>query len=143
MSTFVAHSTVRLQHTDAAGILFFANQLIFAHEAYEKFMEHIGHSFVSIFDSSDYIIPIVHAEADYVGPLRVGDAITVELTIENIGNSSFVIAYYIRAVDGTEVGKCRTVHVAADRNSQSKIPIPASLRNALERFRESSAHVDP
>lgn len=134
MPSYKYSRTVRLQDTDAAGILFFANWFIFAHEAYETLMENIGHGFARLFETEPYIIPIVHAEADYKRPLRVGDEINVELTVANIGASSFVLEYILRTSDGNIAGTCRTVHVAMDKESKEKIQLPDKLRQGLSNY---------
>jgi len=123
--------TVRLQDTDAAGILFFANWFIFAHEAYERMMNEIGFGFARLFEKESYIIPIVHAEADYSKPLRVGDKIEVELIVAEMGATSYTLEYILRTTDGQTAGTCRTVHVTMDKSSNKKIPLPDELRQGL------------
>ena len=124
---------VKLQDTDAAGILFFASQLIYAHETFEKFMEQIGFDVPRILKDESYILPIVHADADYSRPLGVGDRLEIELIVAEIGNTSFTLNYFVRKEDGSDVGSCRTVHVTIDKNNRKKIPLPTELRQALEK----------
>lgn len=137
MAIFRNRITVRLQDTDAAGILFFANQLIFAHETYEKFMEEIDCSLASVLEQHSYLIPLVHAEADYAKPVTVGDEIDVEMTVANIGDTSFTLDYLLMGTDGAEIGRCRTVHVTVSKSDMKKIPLPTELREGLERYYES------
>jgi len=131
--------SVRMQDTDAAGILFFANQLVYAHETYEKLLEHIGVSFLSILKDESYFVPIVHAEANYSKSLAVGQPIVIELTVERLGNTSYTLAYSIKAEDGTEVGTCRTVHVTVSRDGFKKIPLPDKLRTGLSKYSDSGS----
>ncbi len=137
LATYINRLTVRLQDTDAAGILFFANQLVFAHETYEKFMEDIDCSLASVLERDSYLIPLVHAEADYAKPVTVGDEIDVEMTVANIGNTSFTLDYLLMGTDGAEIGRCRTVHVTVSKSDMKKIPLPTELREGLERYHES------
>ena len=137
MATYKNRLTVKLQHTDAAGILFFTNQLVFAHETYERFMEEIDCGFAHILQQRPYHIPIVHAEADYAKSVTVGDEIDVEMTVANIGNTSFTLDYLLTGTDGAEIGRCRTVHVTVSKSDSKKTPIPAELRDGLERYYES------
>lgn len=134
MATFKNRVTIRLQDTDAAGILFFASQFVYAHETYEKMMESIGVSFAHILDNEPYLIPLVHAEADYSKALRVGQPLDVELTVEKIGTTSFTLAYVFKSENGETVGSCKTVHVTASKSDFGKIPLPAKLRDGLARF---------
>lgn len=136
MAVFRDKVTVRLQHTDAAGVLFFANHIVLAHETYEKFMEQIDCSFASILDEEPFLVLIIHAEADFRRPVAVGDRIDVEMRIIDIGNTSFILEYRLNASDGSEISRCKTVHVATDKDSGKKIPLPTKLRTKLESFRD-------
>ena len=82
---FIHQTTIRLHHTDAAGLLFFADQFKLAHDAYESFMESIGYPFAPLLRTSQYLLPIVHAEADYGAALSTGDKITIQVTAERVG----------------------------------------------------------
>ena len=63
-------TTIRLHQTDAAGVVFFSNLFVIAHDAYESFLEsHLPLN--AILSDGVYIIPIVHAEADYLLPLAL------------------------------------------------------------------------
>jgi 1,4-dihydroxy-2-naphthoyl-CoA hydrolase len=138
LATYTNRVTVKLQDTDAAGILFFTNQLVFAHETYEKFMEDIDCSLARVFEQCSYHIPLVHAEADYAKPVTVGDEIDVEMTVANIGKTSFTLDYSLTGTDGAEIGRCRTVHVTVGKSDMKKIPLPTEIREGLERYYESS-----
>ena len=129
MYTF--ETSVRLHDTDAAGILFFANQFKFAHDAYESFLRENNLGFARIFNESDYLLPIVHAEADYKATLDVGDKLSVQMKTEKIGDSSFTLSYDIMNSGGDNIGRVRTVHVCMDRGTLLKKTIPAPLRKAL------------
>ena len=123
--------SVKLHDTDAAGLLFFANQFKMAHDAYEGFMEQIGFSFARIFQDEDFLLPIVHAEADYKARLQVGDRLTIHLTVEKIGDSSFVLLYDLSDADGKSAGMVRTVHVCTDEGTGKKRSLPDELRRGL------------
>jgi 1,4-dihydroxy-2-naphthoyl-CoA hydrolase len=130
---FIAHNKVRMHDTDMAGILFFAKQFRFAHDALEDFVESQGLSFDHVFHKEQFVFVVVHAEADYLAPLKVGDLLEVQLSVERIGTSSFTINYNIyRQSDRKLVGTAKTVHVTLDMKTREKIPIPLSLRSKLE-----------
>lgn len=130
---FIAHNKVRMHDTDMAGILYFARQFRFVHDALEDFVESEGISFDRVFHQEHFVFVIVHVEADYLAPLRVGDLLEVHLEVEKIGNSSFTIHYKIYRQDRTLVGTAQTVHVALDSKKRTKIPIPTILRHKLEK----------
>jgi len=65
-------TTVRLHHTDAAGILFFAHLFVIVHKCYGLFLEPEV-TFNSIFNEQNLKMQIVHTEADYYKPLRTSE----------------------------------------------------------------------
>lgn len=130
---FTYKTKIRLHDTDAAGIIFFANQFKILHDAYEDLLEKFGWSFQTMLQGSDVFLPIVHAESDYLTPVFVGDNITISIKVSRIGTTSFSFLYEIKR-GKTLVGTGKTVHVTIDQKSRKKIPLPLSLRKALEHF---------
>ena len=130
----MTQNKVRMHDTDMAGIIFFASQFRFMHDAWEDLMSHEELSFDHLFTSETYAFVIVHAEADYKFPLKAGDSLEICLEIEKIGNSSFTVFYKIYKSDHTLVGTGKTVHVTIDRLSRKKIPIPEQLRTILHKY---------
>jgi len=129
--------TVRLHDTDAAGILFYASQFLYVHDAYEELLRLIGLPIASMLRDEPFILPIVHAEAQYMKPLTVGDEITVALQVGKIGETSFVLEYELFDINGQLVGKARTVHVAVSKQTQNKIVLPEKLQRALKTFQSA------
>jgi 1,4-dihydroxy-2-naphthoyl-CoA hydrolase len=123
---------VKLHETDAAGLLFFSNQFKFVHDAYETLLEDIGFGFAELLQNKPYFLPIVHAEADYKMPLFVGDVIEIQVTVENVGTTSFTFAYKLLNTKGELVGTARTVHVTIDKSTHKKIPLPAEMRSKID-----------
>ena len=125
--------SVRLHDTDAAGRLYFANQFRLAHEAYEAFMDSIGHGLPALLAKGRLALPIVHATADFRSPLRLGHQVTIEIRPLRIGKTSFTLVYRF-AADGRTAGQVTTVHVAVDAKRGIKQALPARLRTALQKF---------
>jgi 1,4-dihydroxy-2-naphthoyl-CoA hydrolase len=131
---FISKNKVRMHDTDMAGILYFPKQFRFCHEALEDFVESQGLSFNEVFNEKPYVFVIRHCEADYFAPLYVGDDLLVELRIESIGTSSFVVAYKIfKEPTHTLIGTAQTVHVTLDNVNRTKIPVPDEIRATFEK----------
>ena len=124
---------VRMNDTDAAGILFFANQFSIVHEVYEDFMESIGCGFAHLLDKANFFVPIVHAEADYKKSVSVGERLQIKLVVEKVGETSFTMFYALIGKNRRRVGTVRTVHVSVSRSSKKKIPLPAHLKKILKK----------
>lgn len=130
---FVGYNQVRMHDTDMAGILYFARQFRFVHDAIEDFFAAEGLPFDYLFHKEPFVSVIVHCEADYLAILKVGDRLETHLWIEKIGKTSFHVAYEIYR-DKTLIGRAKTVHVTLTRITRKKKTIPKKLLSILERY---------
>ncbi|HEV7622233.1 MAG TPA: thioesterase family protein [Flavisolibacter sp.] len=129
---FVYRTQIRLKDTDATGVLYFAQQFPMAMEAWEECLKARGFPLQQLLDSP-YLMPVVHAEADYLAPLRVGDEVEITLTVAKLGTSSVTLDFSLHdSHSKCAVGNVRIVHVVVDRESGSSVPIPDFLRVILE-----------
>lgn len=138
---FISYNKVRMNDTDVAGILYFANQFRFVHDAWEDLVELENMSFQQIFFNEDFLFVIVHVEADYLAPLMVADKLEVTVVTEKIGNASFTMSYKIYKKDmATEeltlTGTAKTTHVTIDKITRTKVAIPDHLRAILQKYIE-------
>lgn len=124
--------TVRMNDTDAAGRIYFADQFRIAHETFEEYMASIGHHFGRFLIEYPFMIPIVHAEADYRKPLFVGDVLRIELEVGRLGTTSFTLDYRLHRVsDETLVGTVRVTHACIDKATGATTPLPPIMRDIL------------
>ena len=126
--------TAQVHDTDAAGVIYFANFYRMAHSTYEAFMESIGYSIRSFLDQADEVPLIVHSEADYKKPVRTGDKLTVELKVEKVGSSSYVLSYKIFNDEDEIAAALKTVHVSVDKEKRTKVPLPENFKEILLEF---------
>ena len=117
---------VRLHHTDALGIAYYSAIFVLAHECYESFLD-----IAAIFKEGRYIIPIVHAEADYKVPLELSDNIAIEMRLTNTGRSSFTLEYDLINQRAEIAAQVKTVHSVLDRKTRKPIEMPASIRERV------------
>ncbi|MBM3656457.1 MAG: acyl-CoA thioesterase [Actinobacteria bacterium] len=79
---------------------------------------------------------VARAEIDFVAPiLQGGIFVDVELWVESIGSSSFVMAYEIKS-EKEIYARIKSVQVAIDKNSGRSRPLEASERSFLEKYLE-------
>ena len=129
---YIYQAKIKLHDTDAAGLLFFSHQFEIIHDAYESLLEKIGFGFAELIRHKDYFLPIIHAESDYKAPLFVGDVLEIQVTVDQIGQTSFTFAYKLLNAKGHLVGTGRTVHVTTDKKTREKISIPKDMRAKIE-----------
>ncbi len=137
MSVLRKKIIVRLHDTDAAGLLFFAHQFFYAHDIYEDLLRAIGMPMEELLAHADFFVPIVHAEAQYLQGLGVGQELEASVAVENLGTTSYTLSYELRNLSGEVVGRAKTVHVSIDRSTRKKITLPPELRTRLAEFQQA------
>jgi 1,4-dihydroxy-2-naphthoyl-CoA hydrolase len=129
---FIYHTQIRLKDTDATGVLYFSEQFRMALEAFEEFLKDRGFSLKQLLQST-YLMPVVHAEADFLAPLIIGDELEIVLKVVKLGTSSVTLEFSFHDPDRKfNVGKVQIVHVVIDREKRTSVPIPDFLRAILE-----------
>jgi acyl-CoA thioester hydrolase len=79
---------------------------------------------------------VARAEIDFIAPiLHGGFFVDVELWVESIGNSSFVMGYEIKSGDKI-YARIKSVQVGIDKVSGKSRPLEASERAFLEKYLE-------
>jgi 1,4-dihydroxy-2-naphthoyl-CoA hydrolase len=128
---------IPFQMADPAGILFFGNAFSLFHLAFEHFIqEKMECSWSFWFQNPDWIVPIKHAQANYIKPMAAGNKCQIDISVAAISTSSFTLASQLRQND--ECCIIETVHVFCSRATMQKMAIPSSLRVRLEQLREGN-----
>lgn len=118
---------VRLHDTDGAGVMFFAHLLRHAHDAYEAFLASHDMSLAKLIEVGVQL-PIVHCEADFREPMRLGDRVTVTQELAKLGGRSFTLRYRFIGETGEQLAVARTVHVTTGES------LPPRLLDALNQL---------
>ena len=79
----------------------------------------------------DWLLPLVHAEADFAAPLRLGDTLRVEVEVDRIGAGSITFAFVVSTADRGTVATVRHVHAAIDRATWQPRKLPDEVRTHL------------
>jgi 1,4-dihydroxy-2-naphthoyl-CoA hydrolase len=126
---FVYERTARFADSDAAGIVFFANYLVFCHEAYEESLAAAGIGLQEFFQSTGVMVPIARSEVDYLRPISPGEKIRVTLHAELLAEHSFALHCEIFKVGPPEkiAARVRTEHVTTSMAKRERVPLPAQL----------------
>lgn len=123
---------VRFQDVDAAGTVFFPKVLEYMSDAYLELLLAAGLDVPGLLERREAAAPLIHAEADYLAPLRFGDEVVVEVVLARIGGSSTVYGYRIRRADDNKVAALgQTVHVWVNARTFTPVPVPDALRQYL------------
>ena len=87
------------------------------------------------FEQDDVVPVVANINADFIRPIFYGEPIEIETATVHLGHKSFRL--FQRAVN-TETGdvmcQCSTTMVCFSLTAQESVDIPASLREAIERY---------
>ena len=128
---FAEARVVRFQDVDAAGIIFYPRVLEYFSDVYIAMLMESGWDLPAELGKDSVGTPLVHAEADYLSPLRFGDTVSVEVVGVKLGGKSFTVGYRVRRAGGAVAAVGQTVHVCLDRASFKPHAIPEGLRAHL------------
>jgi len=134
MKTYSRTFPILIHHVDAAGIVFFANYFILAHDVYEAFLAEIGHGIPKAIDDGEYIIPIAHCEGDYRRPMRHGEQITANLAVTELRSASFTIRTDLVGPDQVVRATITTRHVCVSSATMKPMALPTALHKALAEY---------
>ena len=123
-------TVIRLHHTDAAGVVYFANLFVLAHECYESFLAQ-GSSIGSIIEQGEFIVPIVHAEANYKMPLKLSEKVVIEMALNKTANSSFELGFAFINESSQVAVEVKTTHTVLQQETRKPLEIPQFLKTAL------------
>ncbi|NLA12549.1 MAG: acyl-CoA thioesterase [Firmicutes bacterium] len=112
---------VRYKETDAMGIAYYANYLVWFEVGRTEWMRALGPSYGEL-ERSGIFLPVIRVTCEYKLPVRYDDELTVITRIENLGVVRLTFNYEIRH-GGQLVARGSTEHAFV--NAKGK---PAALR---------------
>ena len=79
----------------------------------------------------------------FLKPLHFPDTVTVSTGVDHVGNTSFRMRYEVHSEAVGLAATAVSVQVMFDYNANSKTPVPASVRERIERVQSSTISVAP
>ncbi|GBD91852.1 1,4-dihydroxy-2-naphthoyl-CoA hydrolase [bacterium BMS3Abin04] len=127
---FINKSRIYFNQVDPGGILFYGEVFNIVHCAYEDMFNGFNLG-VNYFEHPEFAVPIIHTEADYLKPIKLGDEIITRIIVSELKTSSFSLEYEVQDIFGNILVKVKTVHVFVRKKGFSKTELPTELRNKL------------
>ena len=83
---------------------------------------------------------LARQSCDYLAPVVYPDTVEARVSVTRLGTKSFTMSFAISsAAAGRDVATGEGVMVAFDYESQRSVPLPAALREAIERLERGAA----
>lgn len=133
---FTVRFPIRFSDSDPAGIVFFPVYFRMFNDVLEDWIRQVlGVAWEEEFFTHQHMFPLVHVEADFKEARSMGQTVDLSLVLEKIGRTSFT--YTIVGHDaGREMMRARCVTCVASKETMETIPIPAAMRDEMERYLE-------
>jgi 1,4-dihydroxy-2-naphthoyl-CoA hydrolase len=134
-NAFAVELPIRFQDVDAAGIIFYPRVFEISHDTFVEFLGSLGFPLHEVL-RGPWIMPIRHAEADYLRPLRFGDRVEIALVAAQMGPrapaTEVTLGYRVAHIESNApAAVVQTVHTFVDRRSFERVPIPEELARAF------------
>lgn len=132
-SRFIFASDYRVLYSDvnSANHLGADRVLPIAMETQLRFIKHLGYDNATAFEDAGLIM--AYSEVQYLAEAEYGDALNVELAVDNLLEKSFQLVYRISNLSrGCEMARVATTLLFFDYQKKCVIPVPESF---LEKVR--------
>ncbi len=129
---------VRYAETDAMGIVYHSNYIIWFEVGRGEYMRQQGGDYAHL-EAQGYYLPVIEVQVRYLAPARYGDLVMVRTRVEEARSRQVTFAYEVvmaEAVSTSETGQLlvtgKTKHVCVDEEGTIKT-IPQEVREMLKR----------
>ena len=135
---FKAVRRVEFSETDMAGIVHYSNFFRYMETAEHGFFRSLGFSVVT--DKTDPPVgwPRVHAECDYLQPLRFEDEVEIHMLVSEKKSKALTYAFRFRKLNASppvEIARGKLTVVCVTHNFEGEmeaVPIPQALAEKIE-----------
>lgn len=132
--TFEMPMRIRFAHCDPAGIVFYPQYLVMTNALVEDwFTERLGIDYADMIARRRVGLPIVKLDCEFSRPSRMGETVTLSLTLDATGQRSIRIAIVCRSGDEVRFS-AHQVLVTMSLDSGQSIDIPDDIAAALATF---------
>ena len=135
MASFVREIVVRMQHVDAAGIVFYPRYFEMVVQLIEDwFADGLGIDFHALHDVRSVGVPTVHVDIEFRRPSRLGDRLRFTLALLKLKRTSLMLGIGA-SCQGEERLRLRQVLTCTSLGDEIRaVDIPDDLRAAMTRY---------
>jgi 4-hydroxybenzoyl-CoA thioesterase len=131
---FIGEKLIRFHHCDPAGIVFYPQYFVLFHELVEDwFNDGLGINYARFNTEQRLGVPMAHVDCDYLAPSKIGEHLSLALSVRRIGRTSLTLSIEGSA-DGAPRVRATLVVVLASMDTHRPVPFSDDLRATMERF---------
>jgi acyl-CoA thioester hydrolase len=128
----VVETTVRVRYaeTDAMGIVYHTNYLIWFEVGRGEYMRQKGDGYADL-EAQGFYLPVSEIDARFIAPARYGDLVTIRTWVEELRSRSLTLAYEaVMQETGQVLVTGHTRHICMDGEGRVRV-IPKGMRELL------------
>lgn len=124
---------VTFGQTDPQGFIYFARAFEFAHQTIEEWVAQSPLGWDYWFKNTEFAVPLRHASADFLAPMRAGNHYYARLYVGGLSDSSvtFRTEFYDPASE-QKLAEVLSTHTFVDKKAFKKTSVPEKVRAILE-----------
>lgn len=132
LTPFEFRFRVRYPECDAQGVVFNARYGDYADLSVTEFLRPVVGGYKALM-ARGLETQVVRLLIEWQGPARFDEVLSAQVRAVKLGNTSFTLGVVLRAPQRRSVATCEITYVLVDARTFTKTPLPADLRDALER----------
>lgn len=136
MSKHKVDYRVYYEDTDAGGVVYHARYLHFAERARTELLRELGYENQRLRDKDGLLFVARNIDVHFIKPARLDDLLSIETSISEIKNSSFVMNQHI-VRDGVSVADVNILLVCVEDENYRPVRMPLAIKKAFEKYREN------
>jgi len=128
----VVEITVRVRYaeTDAMGVVYHTNYLVWFEVGRGEYMRQKGGDYAD-FEAQGLYLPVSEVDARFIAPARYGDLVIIRTWVEKLRSRSLTLAYEVVMQEtGQVLVTGHTRHICTDREGRVRV-IPREMRELL------------
>ncbi len=127
-----AELRVRYAETDAMGVVYHTNYIIWFEVGRGEYSRHMGADYRR-WEEEGIFLPVTEVTCRYLSPARYGDAVVVSTWVDEVRSRLIAFGYQARLKEtGRVLASGRTVHVSVDREGRP-VHIPDAWREMMSK----------
>jgi acyl-CoA thioester hydrolase len=120
---------VYYEDTDSGGVVYYANYLKYAERGRTEYLRSLGFENSKIHADHGMLFVVRRVEADYLASARLDDVLSLETSVLEVKNASFVMQQTIKR--GNIVLFTAIITMVAINNDSKPAKLPADLKAAM------------
>lgn len=125
---------VRFSEVDLAGVVYFSRIYEYCHAAFEDLLRAAQMPLEGLLHSVGWGMPLVHTEADYHRPLRLGEELTITVTVPEHTDRRVTFAFVISDDQGKVRARAKHVHACVGMEDFRPREVPSEFLDGLVRL---------